>query len=62
LKSICKHCLKRKSCTGSNGVKKIEHTIYREEYEEMIKKLKSEKGKKSYALTMQTAEPVFGTL
>jgi hypothetical protein len=28
----------------------------------MIKRLKSEKGKKSYALRMQTVEPVFGTL
>jgi hypothetical protein len=62
LKSICKNCSKQKSCAGSNGVKKIEHTIYREEYEEMIKRLKSEKGKKSYALRMQTVEPVFGTL
>jgi len=28
----------------------------------MIQRLKSEAGKKSYALRMQTVEPVFGTL
>jgi hypothetical protein len=62
LKSICDHCSKRKTCVGKRGVKKIEHTIYREEYEEMIKRLKSDIGKKSYAQRMQTVEPVFGTL
>jgi hypothetical protein len=29
---ICINCSKQKSCAGANGVKKIEHTIYREEY------------------------------
>ena len=36
--------------------------MYREEYDEMIKSLKSSKGKNSYALRMQTVEPTFGTL
>jgi transposase len=62
LKSVCNNCSKQKMCTGTKGVKKIEHTIYREEYEEMIKRLKSYQGIKSYALRMQTVEPTFGTI
>ena len=61
-KKDCDHCPHRVGCVGKRGFKKIEHTIYKEEYEEMIKRLKSKKGKKSYALRMQSVEPVFGTL
>jgi hypothetical protein len=46
----------------TRGIKKIEHTIYRDEYEEMIQRLKSEHGKRSYGLRMQTVWPIFGTL
>jgi hypothetical protein len=61
-KKICDQCPVRKSCVGKRGFKQIEHTIYRTEYDEMIKRLKSEQGRASYALRMQTVEPVFGTL
>ena len=61
-KKDCDQCPFRKDCVDARGIKKIEHTIYREEYEEMIARLKSRSGKKSYALRMQTVEPVFGTL
>ena len=58
----CDQCPFREGCVDSRGIKKIEHTIYRDEYDEMIDRLKSEKGRASYALRMQTVEPVFGTL
>lgn len=61
-KKICDQCPQRIGCVGKRGFKKIEHTIYRKEYDEMIERLKSEEGKRSYALRMQSVEPVFGTL
>ena len=61
-KKICDKCPKRIGCVGRRGFKQIEHTIYKNEYDQMIDRLKSEEGQKSYALRMQTVEPVFGTL
>jgi len=61
-KKVCNECPLRTSCVNSRGYKEISHTVYRKQYDEMIAKLKSEKGKQSYALRMQTVEPVFGTL
>ncbi len=61
-KKVCDHCPKREGCVGKRGFKKIEHTIYRKEYDEMLARLKSDKGKESYGLRMKTVEPVFGTL
>ena len=61
-KKICDQCPERKGCVGARGFKKIEHTIYKNEYDEMIMRLKSDKGQKYYALRMHTVEPVFGTL
>jgi len=61
-KKDCNYCPFREECVGAQGNKKIEHTIYRDEYERMIKRLKSEKGKRNYKLRMCTVEPVFGTL
>lgn len=61
-KKDCDECQFRKSCADKRGVKKIEHTIYREEYLAMIKRLKSKKGKESYKMRMKTVEPVFGSL
>jgi len=58
----CKNCPLKSSCANKRGFKKIEHTIFKEEYIEMIQRLKSRKGKKSYGLRMQTVEPIFGTL
>lgn len=61
-KKVCNKCPVRKSCVNTRGHKEISHTIYRKQYDQMIKKLKTEKGKRSYALRMQSVEPVFGTL
>lgn len=61
-KKICDQCPKRIGCVGARGFKQIEHTIYKNEYDQMIQRLKSEEGQKSYALRMHTVEPVFGTL
>ena len=61
-KKVCNKCPIRKQCVNSRGHKEISHTIYRKYYDDMIRKLKSEKGKQSYALRMQSVEPVFGTL
>lgn len=61
-KKVCNKCPVRSECVGSRGHKEISHTVYRNHYDDMIAKLKSEEGKKSYALRMMTVEPVFGTL
>ena len=61
-KKICDKCPEKKGCVGRRGFKQIEHTIYKNEYDEMIEKLKSERGQQTYALRMHTVEPVFGTL
>lgn len=61
-KKVCDKCPIRKTCVGRRGYKEISHTIYKNQYDDMIEKLKSEEGQRSYALRMQTVEPVFGTL
>ena len=61
-KKVCNNCPFRTQCVNSRGHKEISHTIYRKYYDDMIQKLKSDKGKQSYALRMQSVEPVFGTL
>ena len=61
-KKVCNKCPVRKGCVGKRGYKEITHTVYKNHYDDMTKKLKSEKGKQSYALRMMTVEPVFGTL
>ncbi len=61
-KKICNYCPMRKECANSKGVKVIMSTMYKAYYERMLKRLKSKRGKDSYALRMQTVEPVFGSL
>lgn len=61
-KKICDKCPLNKDCVGRRGYKEITHTIYKNQYDDMIQKLKSENGIQSYALRMQTVEPIFGTL
>ena len=61
-KKDCDLCPFREGCTDKRGIKKIEHTIYRKEYMQMIKRLKSKKGKESYKMRMRTVEPVLGSL
>ena len=61
-KPICDQCPRRTSCVNSMGIKRITSTIYKPQYERMIKKLKSRKGREAYKLRMHTVEPVFGSL
>jgi hypothetical protein len=61
-KKICNHCPIRDTCVNTKGIKVIMSTMYKSYYEQMLKRLKSKRGKESYALRMQTVEPVFGSL
>ena len=61
-KKVCNKCPIRDQCVGSRGHKEISHTVYRKQYDDMIARLKTEDGQRSYALRMMTVEPVFGTL
>jgi hypothetical protein len=58
----CNICPFRNQCVNSHGIRRIVHTHYKEEYDEMAKKLKNKKGRKMYQMRMHTVEPVFGTL
>jgi len=44
------------------GIKEIQSTPYKRQYERMKKRLKTKKGKQTYSLRMHTVEPVFGSL
>lgn len=61
-KKICDQCPFRVGCVNKKGIKEIVSTPFKREYERMIKRLKSKKGKVSYSLRMHTVEPVFGSL
>jgi len=61
-KNICDKCPLRNNCVNKKGIKEISSTPYKREYERMIKKLKTKKGKALYLLRMHTVEPVFGSL
>jgi len=61
-KKICDNCPLRENCVNKKGVKEISSTPYKREYERMIKRLKTKKGKTLYLKRMHTVEPVFGSL
>ena len=61
-KKICNSCPLRKNCVNTKGIKQIMSTMYKPQYERMIKRLKTKQGKISYGLRMHTVEPVFGSL
>lgn len=61
-KKECDNCPIRNSCVSSRGIKEISSTPYKREYERMRKRLKTNSGKWTYQLRMQTVEPVFGSL
>lgn len=61
-KKICDHCPMRTECVDRRGVKQITSTMYKRQYERMIKRLKSKRGQLFYSLRMHTVEPVFGSL
>ena len=61
-KKICDNCPIRDECVNKKGVKEISSTPYKREYERMIKRLKTKKGRALYLKRMHTVEPVFGSL
>lgn len=61
-KKICNQCPIRDTCVGRRGIKEIQSTPYKKQYERMNKRLKTKKGKSTYTLRMHTVEPVFGSL
>ena len=61
-KKICDHCPMREGCVNNRGIKRIMSTMYKRQYERMIKRLRSKRGKLYYSLRMHTVEPVFGSL
>lgn len=59
----CKDCPLLKQCTGANGkYKKLDHSIYRKQYDSMHQRLQSKYAKKMKKLRSSTVEPVLGTL
>lgn len=61
-KKICDHCPIREGCVNRRGIKRIMSTRYKRQYERMLKRLKSKRGKLFYSIRMHTVEPVFGSL
>jgi len=61
-KKICDGCPLSEGCVNKKGIKEISSTPYKREYERMLKKLKTRKGKELYLKRMHTVEPVFGSL
>ena len=61
-KKICDKCPLRMECVSRRGIKEMQSTPYKPQYERMKKRLKTKKGKRTYHLRMQSVEPVFGSL
>lgn len=60
--SDCKGCQYKARCTGKAPEKRIAVTIYKEEYERVIARIKSKPGRYMKGKRQSTVEPVFGTL
>jgi len=58
----CKGCPHREGCIGKSHERKVEITYYREEYEQVIARLRSRWGRRMKGLRQATVEPVLGTL
>ena len=61
-RSDCKGCPRKLRCIGKSHEKRIEVTIYREEYERAISRVNSRRGRYMHAKRKSTVEPVFGSL
>lgn len=61
-RSDCKGCPIRSKCIGKSHEKRIEVTIYKEEYDRAIKRVNSHFGRRKKTIRHSTVEPVFGTL
>ncbi len=60
--SKCKNCPLRSTCIGKSDFKKIEHSIYKPEYDAMYEKLQTPYAKKIFKKRGSTVEPVLGTM
>jgi len=60
--SDCKGCPYKAKCAGKAPEKRITITVYKEEYERAIARLKSPKGQYMKKKRQSTVEPVFGSL
>lgn len=60
--SDCKGCVYKLQCVGKAPEKRITITIYKQEYERAIARVKSKKGRYMKSKRQSTVEPVFGTL
>nr|WP_321486778.1 IS1182 family transposase [uncultured Draconibacterium sp.] len=60
--SDCKNCPYKVECAGKAPEKRIAVTIYKEEYERVIARIKSKPGRCMKSKRQSTVEPVFGTL
>lgn len=61
-RSDCKGCPFKTECIGKGHEKRIEVTIYKDEYERAIKRVNSPFGQRMKTKRQSTVEPVFGTL
>ncbi len=58
----CKDCPLRSTCIGKSDFKKIEHTIYKPQYDAMHEKLQTQYAKRIMKKRGSTVEPVLGTM
>src|SRR5690606_3737242 len=56
----CKDCSLRIFCTSGKKVRKVQHSIYQDEYERLEKRLKTSAGKRAMFLRKTGPEPIFG--
>lgn len=61
-RSDCAGCPLKQKCIGKSYEKRIAVTVYREEYERAIARVKSREGQRMKKKRQSTVEPVFGTL
>jgi len=60
--SKCKDCVLRSQCIGKSDFKKIEHTVYKPQYDAMHEKLQTPYAKRIMKKRGSTVEPVLGTM
>jgi transposase len=58
----CKDCPIKTICLKSGKAKRIDITFYREEYERVIERLATQRGRQLKSKRQSTVEPVFGSL
>jgi len=58
----CKDCPLRSLCIGKSDFKKIEHTVYKPQYDAMHEKLQTPYAKRIMKKRGSTVEPVLGTM